>query len=553
MRARAGDHAREELGFIDTAVIGAHAGVGHGDRAVQDLHARVCGRRAAAGVDQRRGRGEDHLRTVLHRLLKERVRVAGLIGGIRLRCDFTGKRLFGKNPSLLVRADPVRRFRRKRMDERRGEARRQEHCVIEPREQRFSGGFGLGRGVRLYRMQLASVILDGTVQPHVRNGAVTVGQGVDRVELAPEILNYTIQEPNVGYFLEGHDSQWTIVPQNNLNNIIYTNLPAGDYTFHLGIFDSSGEHLLEERKFELIKEGEFYERPGFEVYMLLLLSLFIIWFTWLIVQRQLNAQQIKINMANETVMAIANAVDAKDVRTHQHSTRVAEYSVLIAEEMHCFSKWRKNRELSNLKKAAQMHDIGKIAVPDSVLNKVGRLTDEEYAQMKSHVIRGAEILKDFTLVEHVEDGTKYHHERYDGKGYPDGLKGEEIPLFGRIISVADTFDAMTSNRVYRNHMDTDYVMNEMKRGRGTQFDPDALDAFLRLVDKKVIDLEKIYAQKRAEIQQADPKAQEELARRVEEDKKIQEAQMKSKEEGSGDKKDTSENNDSSKKEEGDKA
>jgi energy-coupling factor transport system substrate-specific component len=227
--------------------------------------------------------------------------------------------------------------------------------------------------------------------------------------------------------------------------------------------------------------------------------------------------------------------------------------VLIAEEMHCFSKWRKNRELSNLKKAAQMHDIGKIAVPDSVLNKVGRLTDEEYAQMKSHVIRGAEILKDFTLVEHVEDGTKYHHERYDGKGYPDGLKGEEIPLFGRIISVADTFDAMTSNRVYRNHMDTDYVMNEMKRGRGTQFDPDALDAFLRLVEKKVIDLEKIYAQKRAEIQQADPKAQEELARRVEEDKKIQEAQMKSKEEGSGDKKDTSENNDSSKKEEGDKA
>ena len=119
--------------------------------------------------------------------------------------------------------------------------------------------------------------------------------------------------------------------------------------------------------------------------------------------------------------------------------------------------------------------------------------------------------------------------------------------------MADTFDAMTSNRVYRNHMDTDYVMNEMKRGRGTQFDPDALDAFLRLVDKKVIDLEKIYAQKRAEIQQADPKAQEELARRVEEDKKIQEAQMKSKEEGSGDKKDTSENNDSSKKEEGDKA
>ena len=146
--------------------------------------------------------------------------------------------------------------------------------------------------------------------------------------------------------------------------------------------------------------------------------------------------------------------------------------------------------------------------------------------MKSHVLSGAEILKDFTLVENVVDGTRYHHERYDGKGYPDGLKGEEIPLFARIIGVADAFDAMTSNRVYRNHMDTDYVMNEMVRGRGKQFDPDALDAFMRLVEQKTIDLDKIYAQKRAEIDQADQEAQAELKRRVEEDKKIQEAEMK---------------------------
>ncbi|MBR4392904.1 MAG: HD domain-containing protein, partial [Oscillospiraceae bacterium] len=380
--------------------------------------------------------------------------------------------------------------------------------------------------VRSYRMQLASVRLDGVRQPLARTGAITVGQGVSRVELGPEILNYTIQEPNVGYFLEGHDTQWTIVPQSSLNNIIYTNLPAGDYTFHLAIFDSAGERVLEERKFELVKEGEFYEQRGFRSYMLLILSLFLIWFTWFVVQRQLNKQQIKLNMANETVMAIANAVDAKDVRTHQHSMCVAEYAVLIAQEMNCFKGWRRNKALSSLRKAAQMHDIGKIGIPDSVLNKVGRLTDEEYAKMKSHVIGGAEILKDFTLVEHVVDGTRYHHERYDGRGYPDGLKGEEIPLFGRIIGVADAFDAMTSNRVYRNHMDTDYVMNEMKRGRGTQFDPDALDAFLRLVDKGVINLEEIYAKKSAEIQQMDQAGNEELSRRVEEDKKIQAAEMK---------------------------
>ncbi len=388
--------------------------------------------------------------------------------------------------------------------------------------------------VRSYRMQLASVKLDGMLQPPARTGAITVGRGVSRIELAPEVLNYTIQEPNVGYFLEGYDTQWTIIPQNSLTNIIYVNLPAGDYIFHLAIFDSSGERILEERKFEISKVGEIYEQPGFIFYMLLLLIMFIIWFTWLVVQRQINSQQIKLNMANETVMAIANAVDAKDVRTHQHSLRVAEYSVLIAQEMNCFKWWQRSKALSSLRKAAQLHDIGKIAVPDSVLNKVGRLTDEEYVQMKSHVLRGAEILKDFTLVEHVVDGTRYHHERFDGRGYPDGLKGEEIPLFGRIIGVADAFDAMTSNRVYRNHMDTDYVMTEMERGRGTQFDPDALDAFLRLVNKGVINLEELYAQKRAEIQHADEEAQAELKRRVEEDRKIQAAEMENKEKTASD-------------------
>ena len=380
--------------------------------------------------------------------------------------------------------------------------------------------------VRSYRMQLASVKLDGNQMPIDHNGGITIGQGISRVELNPEILNYTIQDPNVGYYLEGYDTQWTKVAQDNLSNIIYVNLPSGEYTFHLAILDSAGERVLEERKFQVIKEGEFYEKPGFLLYMLLVLISIIVWITWLLVQRQLRQQQIKINMANETVMAIANSVDAKDVRTSQHSSRVAEYSVLIAEEMNCFPWWQRDKALSNLRKAAQMHDIGKIGIPDSVLNKVGRLTDDEYAKMKSHVVGGAEILKDFTLVDHVVDGTRYHHERYDGKGYPEGLKEEEIPLFARIIGVADAFDAMTSNRVYRNHMDTDYVMNEMKRGRGTQFDPVALDAFFRLVDKKVIDVDAIYTQKQAEIQKVDEKSREELERREKEDKQIQADEMK---------------------------
>ncbi len=380
---------------------------------------------------------------------------------------------------------------------------------------------------RLYRMRMAELKLDGVSQPLTQTKSIRIGQGVSRIELRPEVLNYTVHDPVVGYYLENFEKQWTKLQQSSLASIVYTNLPAGEYAFHLAVFDSSGENILEERQMKLTKEGELYEQPVFMLYVFLLVAGVVAWAAMLVILRQRRRQEIKLNMANETVMAIANAVDAKDIRTSQHSTRVAEYSVMIAREMKCFPKWHEKKQLENLRKAAQMHDIGKIGVPDRVLNKVGRLTDEEYAEMKSHVTRGADILKDFTLVENVTEGTRYHHERYDGRGYPEGLKGREIPLYARIIGVADAFDAMTSNRVYRNQMDTDYVLKELQRGRGTQFDPEALDAFLRLIEKGEINMEELYAQRAAEIrdQERDPKVQEEVARRVEEDKKIQEKVM----------------------------
>ena len=148
-----------------------------------------------------------------------------------------------------------------------------------------------------------------------------------------------------------------------------------------------------------------------------------------------------------------------------------------------------------MKKAALLHDIGKIGIPDSILNKPGRLTDEEYDIMKSHVVKGGEILKSFTLIEHVEEGALYHHERYDGKGYVHGLKGEEIPLNARIIGIADTFDAMTANRVYRKQLDMDYVIGELKRCSGTQFDPKLVDIMLRLIDEGKIDIKSLYEKK----------------------------------------------------------
>ncbi|MBO4749442.1 MAG: HD-GYP domain-containing protein, partial [Lachnospiraceae bacterium] len=192
-------------------------------------------------------------------------------------------------------------------------------------------------------------------------------------------------------------------------------------------------------------------------------------------------------MGNETILAIAKTVDAKDENTSQHSQRVSDYSVLIARELG-FSE----DECENLRKAALLHDIGKIGIPDRVLNKPAKLDETEYAIMKSHVTRGAEILKDFTLVEHCIEGTLYHHERYDGSGYPQGLKGEEIPLYGRIIGVADAFDAMTANRVYRKQLDFGIVLEELKEGRGTHFDPGMIDILLGLIRDGKIDVDALY-------------------------------------------------------------
>ena len=149
-----------------------------------------------------------------------------------------------------------------------------------------------------------------------------------------------------------------------------------------------------------------------------------------------------------------------------------------------------------------MHDIGKIAIPDAILNKDSRLTDEEYAVMKSHTIQGAKILSDFTLLDHVIEGAEFHHERYDGRGYPKGLKGEEIPLYARIIGVADAFDAMTANRVYRKQMDFGYVLGELEKGRGTQFDPVFVDILLKLIRDGVIDLNKLYGVHTEDAEQA---------------------------------------------------
>ena len=280
--------------------------------------------------------------------------------------------------------------------------------------------------------------------------------------------------------------------------MIYTNLPVGSYTFHLAVLDSKDQSVQVESTYQIIKKAEIYDNWWFMLYMVAVFAIAVTYLTWLVfhtqVQRTLNIQKRELElvkkqleMGNETVLTIARTVDAKDVNTSQHSARVAEYSVLIGKELG-FDE----QKCSELKRAALLHDIGKIGIPDRILNKPERLTDEEYKEMKSHVVKGGEILKSFTLIDNIEEGALYHHERYDGKGYVHGLKGEEIPLNARIIGIADAFDAMTANRVYRKKLDMDFVLGELKKGRGTQFDPQLTDIMLHLIETGQINMQRLY-------------------------------------------------------------
>ena len=184
----------------------------------------------------------------------------------------------------------------------------------------------------------------------------------------------------------------------------------------------------------------------------------------------------------QAIMTVANTVDAKDDYTKGHSMRVAAYAELMAQRL----GWSEE-DVQNTYYVAMLHDVGKIGVPDAVLNKPFKLTDVEFRLIQNHTIMGSEILKDFKMFPNVAVGAKYHHERYDGKGYPEGLKAESIPLVARIIALVDSYDAMTSNRVYRRRLNDDVVMKELENGKGSQWDPDLVDIFLELIKEGALE------------------------------------------------------------------
>lgn len=211
---------------------------------------------------------------------------------------------------------------------------------------------------------------------------------------------------------------------------------------------------------------------------------FIFLSTITLLKNIVNEQNIKIEseknvtLTTDMIKALVKTIDAKDPYTNGHSVRVAEYSKMIAEQ-----EYSDTQKIQNIHNIALLHDIGKIAIPDDIINKPGKLTDEEYNLIKAHTITGAQILSEISSYPDLINGAKYHHERYDGRGYPCGLKGEEIPEIAAIIGVADAYDAMTSNRSYRKMLPQDVVRNEISKGLGTQFHPKWGKIMLQLIDQ----------------------------------------------------------------------
>lgn len=188
----------------------------------------------------------------------------------------------------------------------------------------------------------------------------------------------------------------------------------------------------------------------------------------------------------ESIQTLRYTVEAKDTYTRGHSDRVSEYSVLIGKAVNL-----SDYDLKTLQIGGLFHDIGKIGVPDSILLKESKLTDDEYSEIKNHPSIGAHILSTATIFKDIIPIVKHHHEKYDGTGYPGRLKGDEIPFLAKIASIADSFDAMTSRRTYRDSLPIETVIDEFERCKGTQFDPELTDAFLDILRNHYNDIKQI--------------------------------------------------------------
>lgn len=295
-------------------------------------------------------------------------------------------------------------------------------------------------------------------------------------------LSYSKKDVMVQYQLKGFDKEFTVMHNSNPMNVSYTNLKGGNYEFCLQVLDSYGKDVVGSLSISLKKDYQIWEKTWFWVVMILVFILVIVAIAVCVMRIKTEAlkrrQKEYRRIIDQSLRTFANIIDAKDKYTNGHSLRVATYSLELAKKLKLSAE-----EQERIYDIALLHDIGKIGIPDGILNKEGKLTEKEIQTIKRHPTIGGKILKDFTSIPGISDGARYHHERYDGKGYNKGLSGKVIPFFARIICVADCYDTMAGGRHYQAKKTQEEIKEELKRCSGTQFDPEIAKLMIELIDE----------------------------------------------------------------------
>lgn len=331
-----------------------------------------------------------------------------------------------------------------------------------------------------------SVTVDGVTYEHP--GEITVSGSAQRVTIDFAALSFTdTTHFSAAYELIGFDDGETVLDSVKSSSVSYTNLPGGEYTFKLRLYDPDDPEVSHECSFTVVKQKRLAEQPLFWICIVILLIAAAVGAVMLVsnakLRRARRRQEEYRDILEQSLLTFAGTIDAKDKYTNGHSIRVAQYSRELARRMELSSQ-----EQEYIYYVALLHDIGKIGIPDNVLNKPGKLTPEEREIIQRHPKIGAEILKNFTALEGISEGAKYHHERYDGNGYCEGLAGENIPLVARIIGVADTYDAMSSERCYRKPLSEEVIISELEKAKGTQLDPNIVPHMLDMIMDDTMDI-----------------------------------------------------------------
>lgn len=327
------------------------------------------------------------------------------------------------------------------------------------------------------KIAVNAVVVDG--ERYDPSELIILKRKANRIVIEYALLSFTGKPGTVSYILDGHDAGYSEL--SGATSITYTNLGGGIYTFRIYGTNGDGVRSDSELDIRISKEYSWYEIPY--VWFALAIITVIIVITalnkYLALQTDsMSKSQEKMRViTDQAITAIARTIDAKEEYGEGHSRRVARYAAEIARRMGLSPE-----EQTQIYYGGLLHDIGKINLPEGILNKPGKLTEEEIALIKKYPERGGDLLKTITKMPFISEGARYHHEKFDGSGYAHGLKGDEIPLAGRIICAADAFDAMSSDRPFRSAKTRGEIAAEFVQCSGTQFEPHIADIVINMIN-----------------------------------------------------------------------